>query len=140
MCVLKVYSDSMSFEDYAHSTNLPLASCHVKGQVRRKSTGELHKVHRISFSVSDKDWNDFKGQVADAIKFLALHELELHALLGSHDGMNAYLDFPLYSRLSSEIVNQNDHLPRELIALAGRIGLGIEMAIYDKGAFEEIEA
>lgn len=86
--------------------------------------------------MSDKDWDDFKGQVADAIAFLAVNELELSKLITSHDGVDAYLDFPLYSRLDQNIVNQNDHLPRGLIILAGRLALGIEMAIYDRDVFE----
>ncbi len=140
MCILKIYSDTTSFQAYSESTDLPIISCKVKGQLRRKSTGELHKAYRISISVSDKEWDDFKGQVADAIAFLARHESELSDLIESHDGTDAYLDFPLYSRLGGEIVNQNDHLPRELIVLAGRIGLGIEMAIYKKDLFDEAEA
>jgi hypothetical protein len=139
MCILKIYSETKSFQDYTKSTTLPVVSCHVKGQIRRTTTGELHKAHRISFSVSDKDWGDFKGQVAEAIAFLDENELELAKLIDSHKGIDAYLDFPLYSRLNGEIVNQNDHLPRDLIVLAGRLGLGIEMAIYEKDAFDEVE-
>ena len=44
--------------------------------------------------------------------------------------MDCYLDFPIYSRLNDEIVNQNDHLPRKLINLAGKLNIGIEMSIY----------
>lgn len=136
MCILKIYSDTKSFQAYSESTNLPVVSCHNKGQVRRKNTAEIHKAHCISISVSDKDWDDFKGQVTDAIAFLAVNELELSKLITSHDGVDAYLDFPLYSRLDQNIVNQNDHLPRDLIILAGRLALGIEMAIYDRDVFE----
>ena len=140
MCVLKIHSDTTSFQVYYESTDLPVISCHVKGQVRRKSTGELHQSHQIAISVSDKDWDNFEGQVEDAIAFLADHESELRELIASHDASESYLDFPLYSRLRGDIVNQNDHLPRQLIGLAGRLGLGIEMAIYDKGALDEAEA
>ncbi len=140
MCILKIYSDTTSFQTYVDSTDLPAVSCQVKGQIRRKSTGALYEAHRISISVSDKDWDDFKGQVVDAIAFLTGNESELRRLVESHDVINAYLDFPLYSRLDGEVVNQNDHLPRELIVLAGRLGLGIEMAIYEKKAFDELLA
>ncbi len=61
--------------------------------------------------------------------------MALTELLHSADDVDAYLDFPLWSRLSDEIINQNDNLPRELIALAGELGLGIQMSIYAADAF-----
>ena len=134
MCTLKIHSETISFLPYSEETNLPVISCQIKGQARGQRQNEYH---RISIEVSDKDWGDFKGQVTDAIKFLAEHEQELRLLISSHEATEAYLDFPLYSRLNENIINQNDHLPRQLIGLAGRIGLGIEMAIYDKADFDE---
>jgi hypothetical protein len=35
--------------------------------------------------------------------------------------------------------NQNDHLPKELLSIAGKLSLGIEMAIYSLDAFEKDE-
>ncbi len=132
MCILKIYSDTKSFQTYSESTALPIVSCQVKGEVRSRSTGEPYRSNRISISISDKDWDDFKGQVADAIAFLTNHESELAHILASHEATDAYLDFPLYSRLDGDIVNQNDQLPRDLIVVAGRLGLAIELAIYQK--------
>jgi hypothetical protein len=126
----------MSFERFSKTTSLPIFGFHVKGQPVRARSDQTYESHRLSIDVSDKDWDDFEGQVADAISFLADHEQELIDLLKSHEATNAFLDFPLYSRLDENIINQNDHLPRELIVLAGRIGLGIGMAIYSKDAMD----
>jgi hypothetical protein len=136
MCILKIYSDSMSFEHFSETTSLPILGFQVKGRPVRARSDRTYESHRLSIDVSDKDWSDFDGQVADAISFLADHEQELIDLLKSHEATNAFLDFPLYSRLDENIINQNDHLPRELIVLAGRIGLGIGMAIYSKDAMD----
>lgn len=136
MCILKIHSESVSFEHFAKTTSLPVFGFHVKEQPVRARSDQTFESHRLSIDVSDKGWDDFKGQAADAISFLADHEQELIDLLNSHDVTNAFLDFPLYSRLDKNIINQNDRLPRELIALAGRIGLGIEMAIYSKDAMD----
>lgn len=140
MCFLKIQSETVSFLEYSKNTGLAIVSCHVKGRPRRGHPMEQYTCHRLSIAVSDKDWNDFEGQVSDAISFLTEHERELTHLIEVHEATAAYLDFPLYSRLNGDIINQNDHLPRELIKLAGRIGLGIEMAIYDKQAFDEMGA
>lgn len=68
-----------------------------------------------------------------------LEKKALSDLLQSSSDIEAYLDFPLSVRLSDKIVNQNDHLPRELIILAGELRLGIEMAQYSRDSFEDLE-
>ena len=68
-----------------------------------------------------------------------MHYDDLEQLFKSHNITTAYLDFPIYSRLEGDIVNHNDHLPKELIVIAGKLSLGIEMAIYTKDAFDRDE-
>jgi hypothetical protein len=130
MCLLKVYSDTDSFRLFEKTTTIPVYSLYDK-QEKGKTD------YRISFDVSDKDWDDFEGQIKDTILFLTKHYGELEALFKTHNITTAYLDFPIYSRLYGDIVNQNDHLPKELIALAGKLSLGIEMAMYTRDAFEK---
>ncbi len=139
MCILKLFSETTSFKGFAEATAMPVYSCMDKGDLRRRGHA-VYKQNSISFDVSKKEWNDIQGQIKDAISFLATWEVELISLIDSHNAIDAYLDFPLYSRLDGNIVNQNDHLPKDLIVLAGRVGLGIEMALYDKSAFLEDEA
>lgn len=130
MCLLKVYSDTDSFRLFEKTTTIPVYSLYDKQEKGRTD-------YRISFDVSDKDWDDFEGQIKDTILFLTKHYGELEALFKTHNITTAYLDFPIYSRLYGDIVNQNDHLPKELIALAGKLSLGIEMAMYTRDAFEK---
>jgi hypothetical protein len=130
MCLLKVYSDTDSFRLFEKTTTIPVYSLYDKQEKGRTD-------YKISFDVSDKDWDDFEGQIKDTILFLTKHYGELEALFKTHNITTAYLDFPIYSRLYGDIVNQNDYLPKELIALAGKLSLGIEMAMYTKDAFEK---
>jgi hypothetical protein len=116
---------------------MPVYSCHDKGDVLSKRKNTMHEYYRISFDVSKKDFDDFNGQVEDAISFLQQYDSELKCLLSTHKIQDVYLDFALYSRLYGDVINQNDHLPKELIALAGKYPIGIEMALYAKGLFEE---
>lgn len=135
MCFLKVYSDKDSFEAFEKKTKIPVYSRYEKGDVFGKN--KVKTDFTISFDVSEKEWDDLEGQVQDAIKFLTTYYEEIEQLLSTHTITDAFLDFPIYSRLYGDIVNQNDHLPRELIILAGRLSLGIEMAIYSQDAFSE---
>jgi hypothetical protein len=66
------------------------------------------------------------------VAFLTKHNVTLAALLYKSFVSDAYLDFPLWSRLDGNIVNQNNHLPRELVKLCGALGIGIGMSIYDR--------
>ena len=136
MCVLQIYSDVKSFKVFAGETNVPVYSTYEKGDYRNKTKNLKRSDYRISFDVSDKEWNDVKGQINDAILFLKKYSNEIESLISNHDISSAYLDFPIYSQLDDNIVNQNEHLPKELITLAGKLSLGIEMSFYSKEAFE----
>jgi hypothetical protein len=94
--------------------------------------------YRISFDVSDKDWDDFPGQVEDAIAFLSKWAEELASFSSEFELEEMILDFPLYSRLNDRIINQNDYLPRQLITLAGRLGLCIGMSIYQQDRIADL--
>ena len=137
MCFLKIYSNIDSFKVFSMNTNLPTYSCFDKGESITKK--RLSENYRISFDVSQKEWDDFKGQVSDAILFLKKHSTDIKKLFATHSVTDAYLDFPLWSRLDGNIVNQNDHIPKELIRIAGKLNLGIEMAIYAQDAFDPPE-
>jgi hypothetical protein len=136
MCVLKVYSDDDSFKSFATTTKISVYSTYEKGDYKNEIKKIVREDYGISFDVSESEWDDLKGQIEDTILFLEKHFKELEILLSTHKISDAYLDFPIYSRLDENIVNQNDHLPKELIVLAGKLSLGIEMAIYSKDAFD----
>ncbi|MEP7197899.1 MAG: hypothetical protein ABI851_15380 [Saprospiraceae bacterium] len=132
--MLKVYSENYSFKSFEKTTKIPVYNRYDKGESNGKS--QVRTDYKISFDVSEKEWDDFEGQVEDTIFFLTKHFDDLVQLFKTHSVTNAYIDFPIYSRLYGDIVNQNDHLPKELIQLAGKLSLGIEMAMYSKDAFD----
>ncbi|MEZ9200026.1 hypothetical protein [Shewanella sp. 10N.286.54.B9] len=136
MCFLKIHSKNHTFKKFCETTKVPVYSVFDKDEYRNKSKTRKSDSFVVSFDVSDAEWDDFPSQVNDAIKFLTANFSELDKLIGEIPDADGYLDFPLYSRLNEEVVNQNDHLPKELIRLAGKLGLGIEMAIYSQEAFE----
>ncbi len=138
MCVLKIFSESTSFKPYSTTTTLPVYSAHDANEIRRKSTGETFGVYRISFDVSAEDWDNFPGQVHDAIGFLTRHASAVRSLIDAHPVSEAFLDFPLWSRLEGDVVSQFDRLSAELIALCAQAGIGIEMSVYDRAAFQAL--
>ena len=134
MCVLKIHSKTTSFKKFCETTKIPVFSVTEKGELRGKT--RVSETFVVSFDVSDAEWDEFTEQVNDAINFLIKNFDELNQLITKVPDSDGYLDFPIYSRLNDNIVNQNDHLPKELISLAGKLNLGIEMAMYSADAFE----
>ena len=132
MCFLKAFSKTTSFKPFAQSSGMPVYSCFDKGEIRSKTKGTFYENYRISIGVSEREWDDFPGQVQDAIVFLKNWFSQIQSLSSNHQIDVLFLDFPIYSRISDDIVNANDHLPSELIRLAGALGLGIEMAYYNE--------
>jgi hypothetical protein len=138
MCVLKAFSSSQSFRSFSKATKIPVYSCVEKGDALSPGGKSLAAEYRISFDVSDKEWDDFPGQVEDATAFLSKWEAELISFTSDFEPEEMILDFPLYSRLSESIINQNDYLPKQLITLAGRLGLCIGMSIYQQDRIAEL--
>ena len=132
MCILKAFSRDHSFKDFAESTPMPVFRSREKGETRYAGSSKVNERFSISFNVSTKEWDDFKGQVEDAISFLRQWEFEISQFALQYPPDLFYLDFPLYSRLDDEIICQGDYLPAELISLAGKVGLGVEMSIYSR--------
>jgi len=138
MCILKAFSQSTSFKRFADSTPNARIFLFHKGDFCNPESEETYDDFRISFDVSNKEWDDFPGQTEDVIAFLSKWEPDLHQFISAYEPTEMILDFPLYSRLNDNIINQNDYLPKELIALAGRLGLCIGMSIYQEDRIVEL--
>lgn len=130
MCFLKIFSEVESFEPYAARTQIPVFKIHNRGDTPGRRIDKSQSAYRISFDVSDREWDDLPGQITDAIAFLEQHGSEIRSLIDSHPVSDAYLDFPVYSRLDGEIVSFTDHLPKRLVSLCAQAGLGIAITQY----------
>ena len=76
--------------------------------------------------VSACDGGDFGGQVHDAIAYLEIHEQAVQGLLG-HPDTHANLDFGVWCK---DVFSQSSLFPKELVMLAGALGLGLEVSMY----------
>lgn len=131
MCVFHVSSETDSFENFLLNTTLPVYQTHKHGDERSNGKRSPYNDYGFSCDVSKKEWNDFPGQVEDAISFLKSHSYELKRLATNHVVSDMRLDFPVESRLvANELFSQCDYLPPELIKLAGEVGIGIEISQY----------
>jgi hypothetical protein len=122
-CVLHVRGEDFDADAFLAGSTLRPYRVHHRGEPSRSGS---YPHSGFSLVVSDAD-GDLKAEIADAIHFLSAHEAELLRLKEFADVSDLRLDFGLYRR---EVVAQFDYLPPQLLALAGRCGIGIELSQY----------
>ena len=129
MTMLHVTSGSSSFKIFLGQTKLPISESYEKGDTF-SSKRPPHKDYGFSCKVSKGKWDDFYGQVQDALEFLKKFETELINLMQKCSVDDIRLDFGYSCRLSDKILVQCDFLPPELLKMAGKLNIGIELSLY----------
>lgn len=78
------------------------------------------------FSVSQCDFDDFPGQLRDALAFMSANEADVTLLMGSAEATGV-LDFAVEFRDEGF---QFQTFPPTLVRQAGAMGLGLELSLY----------
>jgi len=78
------------------------------------------------FSVSQCDFDDFPGQLRDALAFLSTNEADVTLLMDSAEAAGI-LDFAVEFRHEGF---QFRTFPPTLVRQAGAVGLGLELSLY----------
>ena len=123
-CVLHVSGDNFRVDAFLADSNLRPYRVHHRGDIGRRS--QRFTGSGISLDVSSAD-GDLDAEVSDAITFLSTHEAELQRLRDFPGVTDMRLDFGYYCR---DVAAQFDYLPPDLLARAGKLGLGIELSLY----------
>lgn len=123
-CVLHVSGDDFRVDAFLADSSIRPYRIHHRGDTARRL--RLHTDSGFSLDVSSAD-GDLDAAVADAIGFLSTHNAELLRLHDFPGVTDMRLDFGYYHR---DVVAQFDYLPPDLIARAGKLGIGIELSLY----------
>ena len=91
-------------------------------------TGRKHTRSIISVLVSRAEFDAPAKQVKDATRVLRKHAVGLRRVCRRADVEIAALDFGIYKR---DAFMQAEFFPRELIELMGKIGLSLEVSLYN---------
>jgi hypothetical protein len=128
-CVLRASGKDFDVDAFLQKSKLKPTAVWRKGEPRRKSKPDKKNLTSgFNCDVSEQDFNNLKGQIIEAQKFLKRHKPDLQKLVRFSGVEGALLDFGFERR--DVIFSQSDLLPAELIRLAGSIGLAIEMSLY----------
>jgi hypothetical protein len=117
-------------EFLATSSLVPLEVFHRGQPATIRSRGELEASGFI-LAISNLSWSDLPGQVDEVMTFLKRNRAELLRLAEDETAEDIRLRFPTNLRLEpDEVFAQFDYLPAKLIAEAGGLRMGIELALY----------
>ncbi len=124
-CVLRVSGDDFRPRSFLKDSGF--APCNVFRKGGRKAKDRVWNASGFTVVVSEASGGDFGRQVRDAVEFLLKHQEELARLVRYAGLQDARLDFGV-SREGGFL--QSSYLPPELLALAGALGVGIEISLY----------
>ena len=128
--VLRAYGSSFDVDAFLTGCTLPVCAVKRRGEPvfpASQPNGRRHDRSGVHISVSDADFDEPGGQIAESIVFLRTEAEQIRRLC-EWPGVNGVtLDFGIARR---DAAVQCDHFPAELVELAGSLGLSIELSQY----------
>ena len=97
------------------------------------------KSNRTDFliEISDKDFEDFNGQVTDAIAFLNTNRVQLFELKNAIPDISWEMDYGYNTKVAiGELAVEGLHLPLELLKLCSELNIEILISLYDGKLFD----
>ena len=104
-----------------------LRACNVFHSAEPRGSASVWNTSGFTVEVSAASGEEFDQQIADALAFLHRHSDELNLLANMNELEDLRLDFGV-SRQNGFL--QCSYLPPELLRLAGKLNIGIEISIY----------
>jgi hypothetical protein len=129
-CVFRANGSNFLVDSFLEGSDLVPCAVYRKGEPRfsaSKSQEKVNKSSGLQVDVSEADFDNLHGQIQDAISFMQKHKTELERLCKFPGVEGVSLDFGIARR---DVVAQYDYFPPELLYLAGRLGIGIELSQY----------
>ncbi len=127
-CVLRAASIDFAVEEFLKTSTLQPCDVYRKGEPRGRS-GKLYEESGITVVVSETSGDELSLQIQDAIEFLEQNRTEIINLRHFVGSGGITLDFGIYHK--EVFFVQNYYFPSSLLRLAGELGLGIELSIYE---------
>jgi hypothetical protein len=129
-CVLKVKGDNFAVDEFLAGSSLEPIAIFRRGDPRLPaSQPEGPKLGASGFHLpaSDADFSNLQAQIADAVRFLELHQSELTRLAAFPGVESVSLDFGIEER---EVAAQSERFPPILLRMAGNLGIWLVFTLY----------
>jgi hypothetical protein len=124
-CVLRVSGDDFDVDDL--QSRLRIVPVHVerKGKPRFGHASKIADSTSFNIVTSEVSEHDLSAQIRDTVAYLQRHGEDVQRIMSFPGVTSAVLDFAIERR---DVVVQNDYLPPELLLLAGKFGIGINLS------------
>jgi hypothetical protein len=132
-CILNIGGRNFDIDDFVAKSELRPNRKGYKGQpmFKTKPEGERLAHSSISIEISKAGFDNLKKQIAETIRYLKRHKNKLSHVSATKGIDYAVLDFGVDLRIDrKKVLTQSETFPRELLKLAGDIGIDIELSIY----------
>lgn len=123
-CVLRVYGDRFSPDQFLEGSKLSACAVWHKGASRSKRRSPDAD---SGFNIVVSELGDLSSQVNDAVQFLKANHGELVRLRQTSGVDGLVLDFGIARR---DVAVQCDSFPPELVRSAAEFDLGLELSQY----------
>lgn len=139
MCIFHATSLTHSFKDFiAKNPDFPVYQNHDRGdEMSSADETSRHEDYGFSCDISERKWADVEGQITDMISFLEVYTPHLQLLQQEYGITSWRFDLPYECELTETHFMQVNFLPPKLLALAGKLNIGIELSLYWPSADEE---
>ncbi len=128
-CLLRILGKDLDVDGLLRRISIPPNRIWRKDEPRSRTnpTGKSFASSGASFVASDADMSEFDRQVEQATAFLEKHCAQISAASRFVGVEEASIDFGVTLR---DVAIHSDYLPVELLAVAAKCGLGLEISHY----------
>jgi len=135
-CTLSIIGEHLDIDAFEKRCGLTFEKKTYKGTPRYKTKPDSEPIPYsiLSTCISDADFNSLNEQIEDVISYLQKHHHKLIHILAEKDIQYASLNFGI--NFDPGKWTFSTYLPANLVALAGNLGLGIEISNYNEDMFE----
>jgi hypothetical protein len=128
-CVLRASGSNFDVDEFLKTSSLDALTAFRRGSTQFPASSMTRKSEcsGMNISVSVREFSELRGQIEDAIAFLAGNDRELKRLRDFPGVERLDLDFPIEDR---DMVFQRDAFPAQLLSLLGRLGIGLIISRY----------
>jgi hypothetical protein len=128
-CVLRASGSNFDVDEFLKTSSLDALTAFHRGGVQFTASSVTRKSQHsgMNVSVSLREFSELRGQIEDAVAFLAGNDRELKRLRNFPGVERMDLDFPIEDR---DMVFQRDAFPAYLLSLLGELGIGLIISRY----------
>jgi hypothetical protein len=125
-CVLRARGSTFAVDEFLAESSLQPITVFHRGQ---KQSSKSRPVTASGFhaDVSEADFSNLQGQIADAVQFVEQNQDELARLVGFPGIENVSVDFGIEER---DVAAQSERFPPNLLRIMGSLGIWLEFTLY----------